>query len=553
MAPPSSGNSPSPGLTRRGLAAAGGAALSAFALSPGVAASPSAAENRPAVDVTAAPFLARGDGVADDAMAIRAAVASLPPTGGIVLLPGGRRYRLETTVDDGGKPVTFEIGHAHVVGPARGPLFDLRTNGSAIVGQGPGATVLHLNSSLAPPAPPRVAIQLRGGRVSGASVQASGSGIATTPLLEVGNSPTDDSAAFDLSLRDGRVIGVTPIAAGTGYRDAPNVQMIGGGECAVRLYEASHCRLAGFTIDMAGLAHAVGIFQFGGWYADMSRIDVAEARQHASAIALLIDSHTLGRAGPNGNWGGAYVNRYAQLIAKRTVVIGHDTSKATTLHFDTLDTATLHLQATIGVLLSNTVLQGNEGAFLDLVNVDGLTMVGGDVEGAAALVRARGVCDNIRLAPLAYSATGAVVRGPIGTGWRLDLAKANAGDAMLCTGSTGSAGVALQNTGWTERHRAGIQYSGGSVVYSSNLRLTGPYEGILDNPENPGFALVMTVSGQLILRRAQAGARKTVVRDVAMFDDGGVQLHDLPSSRPPAGSKRLWFDPADGFTVKFQP
>lgn len=548
-----SSSSPSAGLTRRGLAAAGGTALSAFALSSGAAARPTDADDHPSVDVTRAPFLARGDGVADDAAAIRAAVASLPSTGGIVLLPGGRRYRLETTVHDGGKPVTFEIGHAQVFGPAVGPLFDLRTNGSAIVGQGPGATTLHLNPAQRKPVAPRLAIQLKGGKVSGAIVEASGSGIATTPLLEVGKSPTDDSAAFDLSLRDGKVIGVTPIAAGADYRAAPNVQMIGGGECAVRLYEASHCRLTGFTIDMAGLAHAVGIFQFGGWYADVSCIEVAETRQHASAIALLIDSHTLGHAGSNGNWGGAYVNRYAQLIAKRTAVIGHDTSKATTLHFDTLDAANIHLQATIGVLLSNTVLQGNEGAFLDLVNVDGLTMIGGDVEGEAALVRARGVCDNIRLAPLAYSATGATVRGPIGTGWRLDLAKANAGDAMLCTGNTGSAGVALQNTGWTERHRAGIQYSGGSVVYSSNLRLTGPHEGLLDNPDNPGFALVMTVSGQLILRRAQAGARNAVVRDVAMFDDGGVQLHDLPSSRPPAGSKRLWFDPADGFTVKFQP
>lgn len=553
MASSTSGNPSSPGLTRRGLAAAGGTVLSAFALSRGAAASAAVAESRPAVDVTAAPFLARGNGVADDAAAIRAAVASLPSTGGIVLLPGGRRYRLEATVDDGGKPVTFEIGHAHVLGPAQGPLFDLRANGSAIIGQGPAATVLHLNPAQRPPVPPRLAIKLKGGKVSGASVESPGSGIATTPLLEVGNSPTDDSAAFDLSLRDGRVIGISPIAGGAGYRDAPNVQMIGGGECAVRLYEASHCRLTGFTIDMADLAHAVGIFQFGGWYADVSRIDVAEARQHASAIALLIDSHTLGRAGANGNWGGAYVNRYAQLIAKRTVVIGHDTSKATTLHFDTLDAATLHLQATIGVLLSNAVLQGNEGAFLDLVNVDGLTMVGGDVEGGAALVRARGVCDNIRLAPLAYSATGAVVRGPVGTGWRLDLAKANAGDAILHTGNTGSAGVTLQNVGWTERHRAGIQYSGDSIVYSSNLRLTGPHEGILDNPANPGFALVMTVSGQLILRRAQAGARKAVVRDVAMFDDGGVQLHDLPSSRPAPGSKRLWFDPADGFAVKFQP
>lgn len=541
------------GLTRRGLAAAGGAALSAIALSPNVAAQTPNPLNQPSIDVTRPPFLARGDGMADDAAAIRAAVASLPSTGGIIHLPGGRSYRLQTTVDDGGKPVLFEIGHAEIVGPVSGPLFDLRTNGSAIVGQGPGATILRLNNAQRPPVAPQLAIDLKDGKVVGASVKTPGSGIATTPLLEVGDSPTDNSAAFDLSLENGRVIRVTPIAAGAGYQAAPNIQMIGGGECAVRIHEASHCRLTGFTIDMANLANAVGIFQFGGWYVDVSRIDIAEQRQHASAIAILVDSHTLGHPGSNGNWGGAYVNHYAQIIAKRTVVIGHDTSKATTLHFDTLDAATIHLHATIGVLLSNVVLQGNQGAFLDLVNVDGLTMIGGDIEGEATLVRVRGVCDNIRLAPLAYSATGPTIRGPIGSGWRLDLAKANADHAVLWTGSSGSAAISLQNAGWTERHRAGIQYSGGSIVYSSNLRLTGPHEGILDNPDNPGFALIMTISGQLILRRAEAGSRRVAVRDVAMFDSGGVQLHDLPSTRPPDGSKRLWFDPADGFRVKFQP
>ena len=83
--------------------------------------------------------------------------------------------------------------------------------------------------------------------------------------------------------------------------------------------------------------------------------------------------------------------------------------------------------------------------------------------------------------------------------------------------------------------------------------MTGPLEGMLDNPANPGVALILTISGQLVLRHAEPGRGPVAVRDMVMFDAAGIQLNHLPATRPPAGSNRLWHDPDDGFRVKFQP
>lgn len=545
-------------LTRRDAAAMGGSLLTLMLTGSNATARTagdrsSVPSEGDTIDVTAAPFSAAGDGRGDDAPAIQAAVDALPATGGTIRLPGPRIYRLGHTIRDGTKPVSFKIGHAQIVGPADGPLFELHNNGSAIDGAGPGATILRMSAPASAPTLPVLDALLDGGKVRGVRLVSPGTGLASTPLIEVADSPTHDGAAMIATIGQGRVVDVRCVAAGAAYPRPPAMQVTGGGECAIRLHQASHCRLSGFTVDMGNIPHAAGIFQYGGWYVQLERIDIDKASQHATAIGLVIDSHTLGEAGRNGNWGGAYVNCYTQVVTRRCYVVGHDSSTATTMHFDTLDAANLHLHGAVGILLSNVVLQGSEGAFLDLVNVDALSMIGGDVEGPATFLRTRGICNNLRLSPLAYAANGPLMQGPVGAGWRLDLAAVNSQAETLHTGNGGSAGIAYQNTGWREKHRMGIPFAGSSMVFSSNLRMTGPYAGILDNPENPGFALLLTISGQLVLRCAPPGKGTVRLADMAMFDQGGVQLHNLPDSPPPRGANRLWYDPADGNRVKFMP
>ncbi len=539
-------------VTRRGLAMLGSASVAVLA-TPSQAAPATARMNEARIDVTLPPFNAVGDGQIDDSGAIIAAVAALPARGGVVVLPSAFAYRLGGTITDGGKAVAFEIGHTRVIAPPGQTAFDLRTNGSSLTGAGPGATAIAATPPGAPPRMPTLAIELDRGKVAACRVRDGGAGLRSTPLAAISASPTKRDAALVLGILDGRVVEAAVVASGEGYAAAPTARFLGGGEAVVRISEAQHCRVQGLSIDLGSIPHAVGIFHRGGWYADVANIDVVEARRHETAIALFVESFTRGEPGINGAWGGAYVSRYANVVAKRTVVLGHDRSTATTLHFDTLDAANVHIHGAIAITMTNPVLQGNAGAFLDLVNVDGLTITGGDLEGEAVVLHVRGVCNNVRLAPLSYSATGPLVHGAVGTGWRIDLARSNAGDESLQTGNGGSAGVAYQNTGWIEKHRQGLHYSGDSIVYSSNIKLTGPSEGVLDNPANAGFALVMTASAQLLLKYADRGAGPVRVHDIAQFDPAGVRLPGLPSSRPPRGSQRLWYDPADNNRIKFEP
>ena len=541
---------PTPPITRRALAALGGAAATALATSAGKTTS---SRDSATIDVLQPPFAARGDGRHDDAEPIMAAVAALPENGGTILLPGAPEYRFGRTVTDGGKPVAFVLGHTRIVAAPGVPAFDLQTNGSGLQGAGPGATVIVASPPDTPIEMPNLAAIAERGRVARCDVVASGSGLRTTPLIEVEASSTRRDAALLASVRDGSVSEARVLAAGRGYAQGPAVRLLGGGHAVVRISDVQHCRVEGFSIDLARVPHTVGLLHRGGWYADVSNIDIVESGRADTAIALMIESYTRGEPGVNGSWGGAYVGRYANVVAKRTVVVGHDRSTATTLCFDTLDAANVHIHGGAAITFINAVLQGDSGAFLDLVNVDGLTLVGGDLEGGAAVLRVRGTCNNVRLAPLAYSATGTLVHGEIGSGWRFDLARGNVADEPLQTGNAGSAGVAYQNTGWLEKHRQGLQYSGDSIVYSSNIKLTGPSTGVLDNPATAGFALVMTASAQMILKYADKGRGVVQVHDIAQFDPGGVRLPGLPSSRPPPGSQRMWYDPADANRIKFQP
>jgi hypothetical protein len=49
------------------------------------------------------------------------------------------------------------------------------------------------------------------------------------------------------------------------------------------------------------------------------------------------------------------------------------------------------------------------------------------------------------------------------------------------------------------------------------------------------------------------GAPGTATQKMQITPAGGIVVFTLPASNPGAGTKQLWYDPADGNRVKFAP
>lgn len=499
-------------------------------------------------------FGATMDGTTDDYAAVLAAIAALPSTGGTIVIPDSvTGMKLGTTVAPT-KPVRFKIGHLTIRGPAVGFIFDLPNNGSSLVPAGRGATIFKLTTPTSAPVMPVVTVTLTAGVVTSATIVSAGSGLYTTPLTLVSASPTTDDAALIATVAGGVLTGVAIVAGGSGYVSAPTISFIGGGAGAIKSNEILGGTLSDFSVDMSSIPNATGVYVYGGWYFNHHDIDIIATASHATAIDYLIDSHTLGIPGPTGSFGGAYVNHISNMYAKKFAVIGHDTSTATATQIDTLDATAVYIHGGVGFTFVNPVVQSNSGFMFDLVNVDGVTLFGGDVEGTAGLFKVRGSCNNIRAkGTLAYAMYGPYYYGTLGSGWDIDLAKSNSNIEQVRTGNGGTAGLAIQNVGWNIVHRFGIPYSGDTLVFASNLKLLTATTANLDDISQAGIAILMDGSGQLTVRRAMAGANPRTLVDVAQFDSGGLKMTNLPSANPGAGTKRFWYDAADSNRVKFAP
>lgn len=496
-----------------------------------------------------------GDGVADDSAAFQAAVTALPSTGGVVVVPPGT-YKLNTTVTDGGKPVKFQLGACTIVCPQVGWGIDLQTNGSGIYGAGRQQTFFQLRAPTSAPVMPTATATISSGAVNGVTINTAGSNLWTTPICLVTNSPTENDAAFEPVVNHStRVLsGLVRIANGAGYSSAPTLSFMGGGSGAIKSNEIQYSHISGITIDTNNVPNAVGIYHYGGWYAEWSEIEVVATTLHSSAIGIVVDSHTLGVPGPTGSYGGVYVSRYNNIQSDRIYVIGHDTSTATTLEWATLDVKNMWIVGSRDITFTNPVIQGSSGYMLDLVNIDNIVLNGGDIESTATIIRARGSVNNIRaLGTRKDAASGDELYGYIGKDWCLDWSDSTSSDEWLRTGSAGSCGVALQNTGWNVKHHVGIPYAGDVLVLASNIKLTSSSQGNLDDTSNGGFAVLLNASGQLLLKSASSGTNPRTLVDVAIFDAGGLMISTLPNTNPGAGTKKLWYDPADSNRVKFAP
>lgn len=477
-----------------------------------------------------------GDGTTNDSAAFDLAVAALPASGGTIYVPDATGYKLTTIVVTGTKKVVWRIGATTITCPAGNFALSLDSNGSQIIGSGRSSTIFKITAPASPLVMPTVTTALTAGALTTASVSG-GSGFVTVPIAVVANSPAADAVASDAAViatvSGGTVSSLAIVAAGAAYVSNPTVTFIGGGAGAIKINGVMGCVVRDLSIDFSSVDNSVGIYHFGGWFADISNIDriytiaTGVSSESATSIGLVVDSHTDGVPGPTGSYGGAYVCRYSNIFFNKRALIGHDTSTGTTFQFSTCDFKNSYIHACVGITEVNPVQQAIAGTDnYHLVNVTGLTLFGGDIEDAGTWFHVHGSCTNIRIYnTLTGSASGTVRRGPLGSGWFFDTANSASTTPPLRTGSGGGAGLRFQNTGWTIKHGHGIDYSGDTLtVGATNIKPTGALTGNLDDTAASGVWITTSTAGEVIGAMAYAGANPVTGFQLMKFDASGMSI-----------------------------
>ena len=491
------------------------------------------------INVKDAPYNAAGTGLVDDAPAFAAAIAALPATGGTIVVPDSAAYRLDSTVATGTKPVVFEIGHTRIICPRGDHGIRLQANGSGVRGAGKWATIFQHRAPVSPMVYPTIALTINGsGAVNGSTITG-GSGMRSCPVAICSNSPAqaitqNPDCGLVLTQAGGTVSLVDIVAPGTGYTTAPTVTLLGGAQAAVMIDNVQGCDVRGFSVDFQNVPGTVGVYHRGGWWCHVQDIDVfynvatGVMSEHSTSIGLVVDSYTLGVPGANGAFGGVYICSYSNIHFTKRALIGHDTSTGTTFNFNRCDFKNSFIHGCVDILDLGIVAQAPAGHFYDLINVDTLTLVGGDFESTAGWFRFIGSCSNIRCYNvLTFSASGTPFRGQPGSGSFFDFAKLNAPESLRFPVRYGSlnAGGEFQNTGWNIRHGYGVTYSGDTWIASkTNITPISATQGTLGDTSAAGIYTYSNSSGQFGGRMANAGTNPVTTFDLFRFDVSGLDL-----------------------------
>ena len=310
-------------------------------------------------------------------------------------------------------------------------------------------------------------------------------------------------------------------------------------------------------LDLNNVANCFGINHDGGWYVSVKNIWEDIATQVASSYTLRIYSSYTGVPGATGSYGGAYVSTYDNVIGGKVLIGAQLPNKTTTLTFTGCSLTSVIASNALSLTFLQPIIQGSLN-FFDLTNVAGLTCLGGDFEifGAGQVyvfqdANSRNIV-SINNQTAGVTTSNYIAGSRPGTGSVFDDKNiTGAEDEMLRHGSLPS--LSLRNNGFTNKHRLGIPYNGDVLVAANNLKMISGTQGDLDDTSKNGSAVYLDTSGQVKILFASAGTNPRTLTTYALFNANGLTLPVLRNSAPSAGSKELWYDPADSNRVKYQP
>jgi hypothetical protein len=512
------------------LAAGSGAGLVGY-LAPytGAAARTQAQKNAEVVTVT--DYIGCDPtGATDSYVAFAAAHAALPASGGTIIVPDAVGYKINTQITCT-KPVLWKIAACTITGPASGYLFEIQANKSGI---------------------------------------------------EMGA---------------GSILKATQGCLGLVHNN-----------------QTMNCHYWNMNFDPNNCTNMISLFHDGGWYINVKNMWLDNSREHSTSCTLKIKSTYTGVAGPTGSYGGAFVGHYENVIGKKFWILGDLPTSTTTMTFVNCSWNSTVISDSTGLTFLQPIIQGNY-TFFDLTNVAGLTCIGGDFEAGNTDTSARvyvfngGSNRDIKsignncagFNPGGITAKDAYITGYTSAGGVFDdNYLTGAKDDSTRFGST--PGQAFHNQGFTTQGHVGLPYTGDVLVTAQNIRLTSATTGFPYDASVASTAIYMDTSAQIKFLYAYAatawvtatgyvvgnvirvGTRaytcainhtsgtfatdlasgkwtvggNVTLNSIAMFDGGGltvdgstVKFTNLPSASPGAGSKRLWYDGADGNRVKF--
>lgn len=317
-----------------------------------------------------------------------------------------------------------------------------------------------------------------------------------------------------------------------------------------------NCHYWNLKLDLNSISNLIGINQDGGWYVSLKNIWVDTAGEVASSYTLRVYSTYTGVPGPTGSYGGAYVSTYDNVIGGKVLIGATLPQKTTTLTFTGCSLTSVIASNAVALTFLQPIIQGS-GNFFDLTNVAGLTCMGGDFEisGGGQVYVLQGA-SNRDITSIGNQTSGVTtsnyIIGTPSAGCTFDDKNITSGqDSTLRYGSLPT--YSLKNSGYSVTHRFGLPYAGNVLVAANNLTVTSATTGNLDDVSQGGSVILLDTSGQIKLLVASAGANPRTLTQYALFDGLGLQLNQLTSSNPGAGTKRFWYDSADSNRVKFAP
>ncbi len=346
----------------------------------------------------------------------------------------------------------------------------------------------------------------------------------------------------------------------SGIEGSANSILKAGTGCTALIYnnQTLNCHYWNLELDLNNIANVVGLHHFGGWYLSAKNLHVDIAKEAASAYTMFIEGYwTSGAPLSTGSFGGAFVSTYDNIIGGKVRITAVLPQKTTTLTFTGCSLTSVIAENALSLTFLQPIIQGSLN-FFDLTNVAGLTCIGGDFEvattGQVYVLQDANCRDIVSMGNQTANVTTAnyLVGSSPGAGCIFaDSNITGSEDEFLRFGSLPE--FSLRNANFTSKMRYGLPYNGAVLVAANNIRLTSAAQGNLDDITANGSVVLLDQSGQVKIMVASAGANPRTLTEYALFDGSGLKLYQLPSSAVTAGTKGLWYDPADSNRVKFVP